>query len=565
MRPPPLAPRTGGQLLVQGLVANGASHVFSVPGESFLGALDALYDAQNAIRLIVCRQEGGAAYMAEAYGKLTGRPGVAFVTRGPGATNASVGVHTAFQDSTPMILFIGQVARRTRDREAFQEVDYRRMYGPLAKWVAEIDDAARVPEYVSRAFHMALSGRPGPVVLAVPEDVLTEAAIAEDVGPAQAPVAHPDPAAMARLRELLARARKPLMIVGGGGWSADASRDLQVFAAANNIPVGCAFRRQDSFDNRDDHYVGDIGVAINPKLAECVREADLILAVGPRLGEMTTSGYTLLKPPAPTQTLIHVLPDPDELNSVYKAELAIVSGMAPFAAAVRAQAPVAHEAWSNWTRAARADYLDYLKPLAIPGSVQMAEIVAYLNRTLSKDSIVTNGAGNFAVWAHRFYQFGQYGTQLGPTSGSMGYGVPSAVAAKILEPRRIVVSFSGDGCFLMNGQELATAVAHGANAIFIVVNNDMYGTIRMHQEKRYPGRVIGTELRNPDFAQLARAYGANGDTIARTEDFAPAFERALKSDRPTVLEIRLNPEAITPITKLADVRTNALAARAPKV
>ena len=463
-----------------------------------------------------------------------------------------------------MILLIGQIARGTRDREAFQEVDFRRMYGPLAKWVAEIDDAARVPEYVSRAFHVALSGRPGPVVLAVPEDVLTEAAAVEDVGPARVPVAHPDPAAMAGLRDLLARARKPLMIVGGGGWSAEASRDIQAFAAANNLPVGCAFRRQDSFDNRDDHYIGDIGVAVSPKLAARVREADLVLVVGPRLGEMTTSGYTLLKPPAPAQKLIHVLPDPDELNSVYKAELAIVSGMAPFAAALRALTPVAHAAWDEWTQAARTDYLEYVKPLPIPGSVQMAEIVAYLNRTLPKDSIVTNGAGNFAVWAHRFYQFSRYGTQLGPTSGSMGYGVPAAVAAKILEPGRTVVSFSGDGCFLMNGQELATAVAYGANAIFIVVNNGMYGTIRLHQEKRYPGRVIGTDLRNPDFAQLARAYGANGDTITRTEDFAPAFARALQSERPTVLEIRLDPEAITPIARLADVRAEALAARGTK-
>jgi acetolactate synthase-1/2/3 large subunit len=564
MSPPAQAPRTGGQLLVQGLVANGVTHVFTVPGESFLGALDALYEAQNAIRLVICRQEGGAAYMAEAYGKLTGRPGIAFVTRGPGATNASVGVHTAFQDSTPMILFIGQVARRTRDREAFQEIDYRRMYGPLAKWVAEIDDPARVPEYVSRAFHVAASGRPGPVVLAVPEDMLTETAIAADVAPARLAQAYPDPAAMATLRELLARARKPLMIVGGGGWSAIASRDIQAFAAANNVPVSCAFRRQDSFDNRDDHYIGDIGVAVSPKLAARVGEADLILAVGPRLGEMTTSGYTLLQPPAPKQTLVHVLPDPDELNSVYRADLAVVSGMAPFAAALRAQAPIAPRPWDEWTKAARADYLEYLKPLPIPGPVQMAEIVAWLNRTLPKDSIVTNGAGNFAVWAHRFYQFAQYGTQLGPTSGSMGYGVPSAVAAKILNPGRIVVSFSGDGCFLMNGQELATAVAQGANAVFIVVNNGMYGTIRMHQEKRYPGRTIGTELRNPDFAQLARAYGAGGDTITRTEDFAPAFDRALKSDRPTVLEIRLDPEAITPVAKLSELRAKALAGQASK-
>jgi len=564
MRATSPASRTGGQLLVQSLVANGATHAFTVPGESFLGALDALYDAQNAIRLVVCRQEGGAAYMAEAYGKLTGRPGIAFVTRGPGATNASVGVHTAFQDSSPMILFIGQVARRTRDREAFQEVDYRRMYGPLAKWAAEIDHPARVPEYVNRAFHVACSGRAGPVVLAVPEDMLTETANAEVPEPAHVAVPHPDPAAMARLRELLARATKPLMIIGGGGWSAAATRDIQAFAAANNIPVGCAFRRQDAFDNRDEHYVGDIGVAVAPKLAARVREADLILAVGPRLGEMTTSGYTLLEPPAPRQMLVHVLPDADGLNGVYRAELAIVAGMAPFAAALRALAPVERRAWDDWTRAARADYLDYLKPLAIPGPVQMADIVAYLNRTLPKDAIVTNGAGNFAVWAHRFYQFGQYGTQLGPTSGSMGYGVPSAVAAKILNPGRIVVSFSGDGCFLMNGQELATAVAEGANAIFIVVNNGMYGTIRMHQEKRYPGRVIGTELRNPDFAGLARAYGANGETIARTEEFAPAFERALKSDRPTVLEVRLDPDAITPVAKLSELRAKALAGPASK-
>ncbi len=564
MSPSSQVPRTGGQLLVRGLVANGVSHAFTVPGESFLGALDALHDAQNAIRLVVCRQEGGAAYMAEAYGKLTGRPGVAFVTRGPGATNASVGVHTAFQDSTPMILFIGQVARAMRDREAFQEVDYRRMYGPLAKWVAEIDDPARVPEYVSRAFHVALSGRPGPVVLAVPEDVLTETAIAEEIAPSRAACAHPDPAAMARLRELLARAQRPLMIAGGGGWSADVTRDIQAFAGANNIPVGCAFRRQDSFDNRDDRYVGDIGVAINPKLAARVGEADLVLAVGPRLGEMTTSGYTLLQPPAPKQTLVHVLPGADDLNSVYKAELAVVSGLAPFAAALRALNPVDPRPWDAWTKAARADYLEYLKPLPIPGPVQMAEIVAHLNRVLPKDAIVTNGAGNFAVWAHRFYQFGRYGTQLGPTSGSMGYGVPSAVAAKILEPNRIVVSFSGDGCFLMNGQELATAVAHGANAIFIVVNNGMYGTIRMHQEKRYPGRTIGTELRNPDFAQLARAYGANGETILATGDFAPAFARALKSDRPTVLEIRLDPEAITPVARLSELRTKALAGQASK-
>ena len=406
MTKPNLVPRTGGQHLVRTLVANGVTHAFCVPGESFLGALDALYDVKNQIRLVVCRQEGGAANMAEAYGKLTGKPGICFVTRGPGATNASVGVHTAFQDSTPMILFIGQVGGGMRAREAFQEIDFRRMYGQMAKWVAEIDDPARVPEYVSRAFHVAQSGRPGPVVLALPEDMLTEEAAALDVGPARIPMAYPDPAAMAQVRALLQSARRPLMIIGGGGWTADASRDIHAFAAANNIPVGCAFRRQDSFDNRDDRYVGDIGVAINPKLAERVREADLIIAAGPRLGEMTTGGYTLIASPVPTQKLIHVHPDPDELNTVYKAELAIVSGMAPFAAAARILAPVVHGAWDGWTQAARADYLDYVKPLSVPGAVQMAEIVAYLNKTLPKDSIITNGAGNFAVWAHRFYQFG---------------------------------------------------------------------------------------------------------------------------------------------------------------
>ncbi len=556
-----LVPKTGGQHLVRTLIANGVTHAFCVPGESYLGALDALHDVRDQLRLVVCRQEGGAAYMAEAHGKLTGRPGICFVTRGPGATNASVGVHTAFQDSTPMILFIGQVARRMRDREAFQEIDFRRMYGQMAKWVAEIDDPARVPEYVSRAFHVAMSGRPGPVVLAIPEDMLTEEAAALDIGPARIPVAHPDPAAMARLRAMLRNARRPLLLVGGGGWTMEASRDIQAFAAANNIPVGCAFRRQDCFDNRDDRYIGDVGVAIAPKLAERVRAADLIVAAGPRLGEMTTGGYTLIAPPVPAQQLVHVHPDPDELNTVYKAELAIVSGMAPFAQAARILAPVVHGAWDGWTRDARADYLEYLRPLPIPGTVQLAEIVAYLNETLPKDSIVTNGAGNFAVWAHRFYQFGQYGTQLGPTSGSMGYGVPSAVAAKILNPNRTVVSFSGDGCFLMNGQELSTAVTEGAAAIFIVVNNGMYGTIRMHQEKRYPGRMVGTDLGNPDFAALARAYGANGEVVARTEDFAPAFARARASDKPTVLEIRLDPDAITPAQRLSEIRAKALAAK----
>jgi len=551
------AKRTGGEILIDALQGHGVQRVFGVPGESYLAALDALYGARNRIAFTVCRQEGGAAYMAEAWGKLTGQPGVCFVTRGPGATNASIGVHAAMQDSTPMILLVGQVARDQADREAFQEIDYRRMYAPVAKWVAQIDDAARIPEYVSRAFHTALSGRPGPVVLALPEDMLRETAVVADVAAARPVRVSPGHAEMTGLRALLAAAQRPLMIVGGAGWTEQASVDIQAFAKANNLPVGAAFRRQDSFDNHDPRYVGHIGIGINPALAECVRNADLILAVGPRLGEITTSGYTLLQPPVPTQTLVHVHPDPNELNSVFRAALAIAGSPAEFAAAARASKAVGHDAWDEWTAAARTDYLEHLKPLRIPGDLQMAEIVAWLNEILPDDAIITNGAGNYSTWVHRFYQWRRFGTQAAPTLGSMGYGVPAAVAAKLAHPDRIVVSFNGDGCFLMNGQELSTAVQYGANAIFIVVNNGMYGTIRMHQERNYPGRVFGTELRNPDFAALARAYGANGEVVERTAEFAPAFERALAADRPSLIELRIAPEAITPTTTLDALRRQA--------
>ncbi len=553
------ATRTGGEILIDALQGHGVERVFGVPGESYLAALDAFYGARNRIAFTVCRQEGGAAYMAEAWGKLTGRPGVCFVTRGPGATNASIGVHAAMQDSTPMILLVGQVARDQADREAFQEIDYRRMFAPMAKWAAQVEHAARLPEYVSRAFHTAMSGRPGPVVLALPEDMLRETAAAADVAMAEPVRPAPSRADMAALRALLEQARRPLLIVGGAGWTEQASTDIMAYAKANNIPAGAAFRRQDCFDNHDPRYVGHVGIGINPALGQRVRDADLVIAVGPRLGEMTTSGYTLLEPPVPAQSLVHVHPDPDELNSVFRATLAIAAGPAEFAAAARATKRVDHAAWDDWTGAARADYLRHVEPVPGAGELQMAEIVAWLNETLPDTAILTNGAGNYSIWLHRFYRWRRFGTQAAPTLGSMGYGVPAAVAAKLAHPDRVVVSFSGDGCFLMNGQELATAVQYGANAIFLVVNNGMYGTIRMHQERSYPGRVFGTELANPDFAALARAYGANGEVVERTAEFAAAFERALAADRPSLIELRIAPEAITPTTTLTELRRQAKA------
>ena len=549
-------PRTGGQILVDQLALHGVDTVFCVPGESYLAALDALYDARNRIRLISCRQEGGAAYMAEAYGKLTGRPGICFVTRGPGACNAAIGVHTGFQDSTPMILFVGQVGRGMIEREAFQEMDFRRMYGQMAKWVAEIGDADRIPELVSHAFHTAMAGRRGPVVLALPEDMLRESATVVDPGPYRVVESHPGPADMERVRSMLAGAKRPLAMVGGGGWSAAAVADFTAFAEANALSVGCAFRGQDVFDNTHPCYAGDIGIGLNPALAERVKRADLILVVGPRLGEMTTGGYSLLEVPRPVQALIHVYPGAEELGRVYQADLPINSGMGPFAAAARALAPVDPSAWREETAAAHRDYLANLEAEPSPGAVNMVAVMRTLGERLPADAIVTNGAGNYTAWVHRFHQYRRYRTQLAPTSGAMGYGVPAAVAAKIVHPERVVVSVNGDGCFLMNGQELATAVQYGAAVVFLVVNNGMYGTIRMHQERYYPGRVIGTDLVNPDFAELARAYGARGDRVERTADFAPALDRALAAAGPSLIEIQLDPEAITPRHTLSEVRAS---------
>jgi acetolactate synthase I/II/III large subunit len=552
--------RTGGQVLIDQLKIHGVDTAFCVPGESYLAALDALHDAPE-IKLIVCRQEGGAAYMAEAYGKLTGRPGICFVTRGPGATNASIGVHTAFQDSTPMILFIGQVARDQVEREAFQEIDFRRMYGPMTKWVAEIDDAHRIPEYVSQAFHRAVNGRPGPVVLALPEDMLTDRVDVPDAGRYKPVQASPSAAQMHDLRDRLDDAKRPFMILGGGGWSPGAVTDIRAFAEAANLPVGCSFRCQDLFDNSHQNYAGDVGIGINPKLAERVKNADLLIVVGARLGEMTTSGYTLVGIPVPKQKLVHVHASVEELGRVYQAALPINAGMTEFAAMAKALGPIPARAWDNETKTARADYLEWSTPPQVEGPIQMGEIVDWLEQRLPADAILTNGAGNYATWIHRFHRYRRFRTQLAPTNGSMGYGVPAAVAAKVTAPGRMVVSFNGDGCYMMNGQELATAVQYNAAVIFVVVNNGSYGTIRMHQERAYPGRVSGTDLVNPDFAALARAYGAHGELVEETADFSPAFERAAKAGQPALIEIRLSLEIITPRQTLSQIRAAAQSSR----
>ncbi len=548
--------RNGGRVLADQLRIHGATRIFCVPGESYLALLDAFYDIPE-VALTVCRHESGAAMMADAYGKLTGQPGICLVTRGPGATNASAGVHIAYQDSTPLVLLIGQVARGTVDREAFQEIDFRRMYGQLAKWVAQIDDARRIPEYMSHAFYTATAGRQGPVVLALPEDMLSDVVEVDDAEPYRRVEAHPGAADLAQLRELLMQCTQPLMILGGSGWTPQACADIKTFAEANSLPVGAAFRCQHLFDNTHSNYIGDIGIGINPELARRVRETDLLLVVGARLGEMTTSGYTLVDIPKPKQTLVHVYAGAEELGRVYQPTLAINASMPTFAAGARALEPVDSVAWQAWTSEGHAAYLANIVPQHGPGDLQLAEVVLWLREHLPADAIITNGAGNYTAWVHRFYQYRTFGSQLAPTSGSMGYGLPAAVAAKALHPQRTVVCFAGDGCYLMTSQELATAVQYRLNVIILVVNNSMYGTIRMHQEREFPGRVIGTDLRNPDFVALAKAYGAHGERVERTTDFPTAFERALSAGTPALLELRIDPEAITPRTTLSAIRNRA--------
>ena len=552
--------RSGGQLVVASLLAHRVDTAFSVAGESYLEVLDALFDAPQ-IRLVTCRQEGGAAFMAEAYGKLTGKPGVLLVTRGPGACNASIGIHTAFQDSTPMVVLVGQVARHQIDREAFQEVDFRRMFSPLAKWTVQIDLAERVPELLNQAFQVASSGRPGPVVVALPEDMLRDRAAVHAVGPYRAVRAHPGAADLAELRRLLANAERPIALVGGSGWDDAACADFARFAAANDLPVCCSFRRQDIIDNRLPAFVGDLGTGAAASLVARVRAADLVLAVGARIGEITSQSYTLMGLPDPGKVLIHVHAAAEELGRVFHPALAIQSGMPEFAAAVAALAPIAAPRWGAWRQAARAEYETGLapSPLGEMPALDLGRIMTWLRERLPDDAIVTSDAGNFSGWPNRFLQYRRPGRQLGPTSGAMGYGVPAAVAAKIACPERIVVGFVGDGGFMMTGQEIATALAEGAAPIILLFNNAMYGTIRMHQERRFPGRVVGTALRNPDFLALARAYGAFGASVARTEEFAPAFEDAVASSRAAIVELRMDPEMITTRTTLSDLRRQAQA------
>jgi acetolactate synthase I/II/III large subunit len=549
-------PRSGGRVLVDQLALHGADVAFTVPGESFLPVLDAFYDHRD-IKLIVCRHEAGAANMAEAYGKLTGKPGLCFVTRGPGATHASTGVHTAFQDSTPMILFVGDVGSNFRHREAFQEVDFAAMFAPLAKWAVRIDRANRIPEYIARAYQVATSGRPGPVVIALPEDTLTATATVIDAQHWTPIEARPNGSDLDAIRTLLAGARRPLVILGGPGWSPDACTNIQRFASVNGLPIACAFRYQDLFDNRDANYVGDVGIGINPILAERVRTADVLMVMGARMGEMTTSGYSLIDVPSPRQKLIHIHPSADELGRVYQPELGVVSAMGPMAALLAAMDPLDGAGWKQGTQEARADYVAWTARREIPGKVQMWDVMDWLVRNLPADAILTNGAGNYATWVHRFYRYTGFRTQLAPTSGAMGYGVPAAIAAKIVHPKRTVVCFAGDGCFLMSSQELATAVQYNLAIIFIVVNNNMYGTIRMHQEKHYPGRVMGTDLVNPQFATLARAYGCAGEIVEETSQFEAAFERCAGSAKPSLIEIRIDPQAITPNSTLDSIRAGA--------
>jgi len=554
----------GGHILVDALVAHGAEIAFGVPGESYLAVLDGFHRRRDDIRFIVCRQEGGATVMAEAYGKLTGKPGLAFCTRGPGATNASIGVHTAFQDSTPMILFVGQVGTDFMDREAFQEIDYRRMFGEMAKWVAQIDRVERIPEYIARAYQTATSGRPGPVVLALPEDMLAQTASVAQLAPYQRVMSWPGDADVTRLAAMLGEAERPFVLLGGSGWTPQACRQIEQFAECFALPVGCAFRAQDLFDNRHPHYAGDVGIGVNPALAERIRNADLVVAIGPRLGEMTTGGYALIQAPRPAQKLVHIHAGAEELGSVYQADLMIQASMPAIADRLAELVPVEPVRTQAWTASARADYEAWLTPPAFSGQgVDMAEVIATLDRLLPKDAVLANGAGNYAGWLHRYFRYRPFrnGTrgQLAPTSGAMGYGVPAAIGARIAFPQLTTVALAGDGCFLMNGQELATAVQYNAPVVFIVVNNGMYGTIRMHQEREYPGHVSGTELHNPDFAALARAYGAHGATVTRPGEFEPALREALAAGKPALIEVRVDPDVITPRTTLSAIRAQALA------
>jgi acetolactate synthase I/II/III large subunit len=552
--------RTGGQILVDQLMIHGVTDVFCVPGESYLAVLDALHDA--AIRITVCRQEGGAGMMAEAAGKLTGRPGICMVTRGPGATNASPAIHIAQQDSTPMILFVGQIERGMREREAFQEMDYRAVFGTMTKWATEIDDPARIPEIISRAFHVAMAGRPGPVVIALPEDVLAEMALAADATQVHATETHPSLLQTIDLQKRLWAAKSPIALLGGSRWTQQAVDRFARFAERFDLPVAVTFRRQMIFNANHPCFAGDLGIGPNPKLLARVKEADLVLLVGGRLSEMPAQSYSLFGIPEPGRQLVHVHPDAEELGRVYHPALAINATPTGFCAALETVHPPTVIPWAGAGDAARQAYRGWSDaPPKLDTPFHPGEAVTWLRGHVPADTIICNGAGNYATWVHRFWHFTQFGTQLAPTSGSMGYGVPAAVAAKRLYPRKTVIAFAGDGCFLMNGQEFATAVQHDLPIIVVVIDNGMYGTIRMHQERDYPGRVSATALKNPDFAAYARAFGGHGERVETTAEFGPAFERAVASGKPAIIHCLLDPEIITPAKGLSVIRAEALAAK----
>ncbi len=554
-----------GHLLVECLIEQGVTHAFGVPGESYLAVLDGFHAYQDRIRFVINRQEGGAAFMADAQGRLTGQPGVCFVTRGPGATNASIGVHTAFQDSTPMVLFVGDVGSDFRDREAFQEVDYNQFFGPstkgFAKRVERIDDPERIPEYVARAFATAMNGRPGPVVLVLPEDMLVKTVRARPVARVEPVQAWCDPGSLRQLREMLLASQRPFVIAGGSGWTPQAAQALQRFAENWKLPVGNAFRFQDTFDNHHPQYAGDVGIGINPKLAQRIKDSDLVIAIGARLGEMTTSGYTLLQVPKPTQKLVHIHASAEELNRVYQADLAMCATMNAAARALEVLTAPTTLPWEDWTAKAHADYQTNLQPQALPGDIDMPAIVNTISRLLPDDAVLTNGAGNFASWVHRFHKHHGlargHKTQLAPTVGAMGYGVPAGIAANLLTGRT-AFTIAGDGDFLMNGQELATAAQHGAKSIIVLLNNSMFGTIRMHQEREYPRHKSGSHLSNPDFAALARAYGYAGVRITRTQEFEAAFKEALAREQGTLIEVLLDEEVITTRGTLSAITEAAL-------
>lgn len=550
------AGRTGGKLLADALVAQGVTHAFCVPGESYLDLLDGLYSVRNRLQLVTCRFEAGAVHMAEAHGKLTGKPGVAIVTRGPGACHAAIGVHVAFQDSTPLVLLVGQIPVEETDRETFQEVDYRRMFGPLAKWVTQIDDEKRIPELMAHAFDVATSGRPGPVVVAISEEMQKRIASVPDIGPAEVLPPHPAPDAMARVMKMLGAAKKPLAVLGGSRWSDQGKADIRDWLVANDLPVSVAFRRMGLFDGTSANYVGDLGVGADAGLVAKAKESDLILAIGTRIGEPVSQGYTLLDMAGATP-IIHVYPDQAEIGRVYRPALGIVSELNAFAAAAKAAGAVKKPAWSAWTRELRDLRLAQAKPQDYEGPLNLAVALQELEKALPADTIFTTDAGNFATWPNRFMHFGEKQDFLGPTNGAMGYSVPAAIGAKITHPDRAVIAFVGDGGFLMTGQEIATAFHHSVNPVILVFNNQMYGTIRMYQERTYPHRVSGTALTNPDFAKFIDAFGGHGEIVERTEELVPAVKRALASGKPAIVEVRTNPEQVTNRATIADLRAQA--------